>query len=70
MPIGWIRPITIVASQITRDRRSGDRERRSAEARVQPLTLAPRGVARRAVALVELPGHAVEPRDRPLDLVA
>ena len=36
---------------------------------VQPLALAPGGVAHRAAALVDLPRNPVEPGDRPFDLV-
>ena len=53
MPIGMIRPMTIVARLIDADG-DADPRQRPAEAGIEPLPLAPRGVAHRAVALVEL----------------
>ena len=69
MPIGVIRPTTMVAKLMMSRWRSPTRLTRRAEIGVQPLPLAPGGVARRPVALVELPRDPIEPRDRPFDLV-
>ena len=52
MPIGMISPMTIVARLMT-PTAMPTRAQRPAEPGVQPLPLAPGGVADRAVALVE-----------------
>ena len=62
MPIGMISPMTIVARLIT-PIAIADPAKRPAEAGVEPLPLAPRGLAHRAAALVERAHHAVGARD-------
>ena len=66
MPIGCTRPIMMVIEADHADRHAGPR-RSTHQAGVEALPFAPRGLADGAVALVELPHHAVGALDYPIE---